>query len=160
MFTLYRQIPTQIPHWILSPFCQSRSLSLYWVTVSVNTPLHTVEHPFYGHFKGPFTSSDCHVAATSLPNLSFWCCTVTPSERLRLWLWLILLLLGDCFATYFGAMLQWHRRRVTVAGCKWALVGSHLPFKVWQMCHQYVFIIILGSDLLCNKKSSFHQGSV
>ena len=43
----------------------------------------------------------------------------------HLWLrqWLILLLLGNRFVSHMGAMSQQCHRRITVAGCKWALNG-------------------------------------
>ena len=50
--------------------------------------------------------------------LVLYCCT----ERLQLRLWLILLWLGNRFVTDSGMTSQWCRRRVAVAGCKWALI--------------------------------------
>ena len=70
------------------------------------------------HLLSPFTSSDCDVAATLLPNLNqlFWCCIVTPSDCD-----VAAMSLGNRFVSHSGVMSQRHRRRVAVARCKWAL---------------------------------------
>ena len=69
--------------------------------------------------KGPFTSSDYDVAATSLPNLI--CCLVLYcyTECLWLWLQLILLSLGNRFATHLRLLymiLWWTGMAIGVLG--------------------------------------------
>ena len=66
------------------------------------------------HLKGPFTSSDCDVTATSLPNLINYFGVALLHLVTATLLWC-------CWGITLWAIRERRRRGVAVAGCKWAL---------------------------------------
>ena len=82
------------------------STRLHWFPLKVHLHLATATSLRYR----------CDVAPKS--NQLFWCCIVTPSDCD-----VAVMSLGNHFVSHLGAMSQRHRRRITVARCKWALMA-------------------------------------
>ena len=83
-------------------------------------------------------------------NLLFWCCTVTPSDCK-----VIVMSLGNRFVSHSGVMSQRHRRRVAVAGCKWALKALPLAWDPWTAFlfrHQSQSVTLQNCARMRNKR--------